>query len=149
MSSRAEVTRSFPCFLREYLSGKVVLASGVERCSSGEIKRYVRFLPRGVSVHYIICFHLEKSAWHQVLPDRPLPVSLESCIFPCVDKDILVWQIKELSLCSPSGVFGLFQGLCGSRSVMTHFLRPLWKFIIILDGTSFYRDLRGKKNLIL
>ena len=49
MSSRAKA-RSFPCFLREDLSGKVVLASGVERCSSGEIKRYVRFISRCVCV---------------------------------------------------------------------------------------------------
>ena len=55
MSSRAKVTRSFPFFLREDLSGKVVLASGVERCSSGEIKRYVRFISRGVcALHHML-----------------------------------------------------------------------------------------------
>lgn len=40
--SRADVGRCFLCFLREDLSCKVVLPSGVERCTSGESKGFVR-----------------------------------------------------------------------------------------------------------
>ena len=61
MISRAEA-RSFPCFLREDLSGKVVLTLGVERYSSEKIKRSLGVFPGGcVCVHYIVCFHLAKS----------------------------------------------------------------------------------------
>ena len=100
MSSRAKVTRSFPCFLREYLSGKVVLASGVERCSSGEIKRYIRFISRCVCVLHNMLSPCK--IWLTSRPSRPSPCSLYSCIFPCVDKDILVWQIKQLKPVFPT-----------------------------------------------